>query len=56
MSRDLIQKGAKLSDKEHSECFKQTARELSVDESGESFERAFGKIIQPPKGAKQASA
>jgi hypothetical protein len=36
----------KLSDKEQSERFKQTARELGVDESGESFDKAFRSIIQ----------
>jgi hypothetical protein len=39
----------KLSDKEQSERFKEAARELSVDESGEHFERAFRKIVQPNK-------
>lgn len=35
----------KLTDKEQSERFKQTARELGVDESGESFEKAFRKVV-----------
>jgi hypothetical protein len=35
----------KLSDKEQSERFKETARQLGVDESGEHFERAFTKIV-----------
>ena len=35
----------KLDDKEQSERFKQTARELGVDESGEKFERAMRSII-----------
>jgi hypothetical protein len=34
----------KLTDKEQSERFKQTARELGVDESGKEFERTFTKI------------
>jgi hypothetical protein len=34
----------KLTDKEQSERFKQTARELGVDESGEPFEKAFKAI------------
>jgi hypothetical protein len=38
----------KMTDKEQSERFKQTARELDVDETGESFERALGKIIRRP--------
>jgi len=40
----------KLTDKEQSERFKQTARELGVDESGKDFDRAIQKIL---KGAKQ---
>jgi hypothetical protein len=36
---------SKLTDKEQSERFKQTARELGVDESGADFERAVDKII-----------
>jgi hypothetical protein len=34
----------KLTDKEQSERFKQAARELGADESGEEFERAFTKV------------
>jgi hypothetical protein len=37
----------KLSDKEQSERFKETARELGVDESGETFEGAFKRIVTP---------
>lgn len=36
-------KAKKLSQKEQSERFKQTARELEADESGASFEKAVGK-------------
>jgi hypothetical protein len=36
----------KLTDKEQSERFKQAARELGVDESGEGFERAFKRIAK----------
>jgi hypothetical protein len=36
----------KLTDKEQSERFKQTARELGVDESGEAFEKSLRKIIK----------
>jgi hypothetical protein len=39
----------KLTDKEQSERFKETARELGVDESGEEFERAIEKIIPANK-------
>ncbi len=35
----------KLSDKEQSERFKQAAREIGVDESGEQFEGAFRDIV-----------
>jgi hypothetical protein len=34
----------KLDDKEQSERFKQTARELGVDESGKEFEKAIEQI------------
>jgi hypothetical protein len=34
-------------DKEQSKRFEETARELGVDESGESFERAIGVIVPP---------
>ena len=36
----------KLTDKEQSERFKQTARELGVDESGKAFEKSFSKIAK----------
>lgn len=29
--------------------FKEAAREAGADESGETFERAFGKIVPPKK-------
>jgi hypothetical protein len=35
----------KLTDKEQSERFIATARELAVDESGKAFELAFTKIV-----------
>ena len=38
----------KLSDKEQSERFKETARELGVDETGEEFEKAFEAITRKP--------
>jgi hypothetical protein len=37
----------KLTDKEQSERFKKTARELGVDEGGKEFEEAFKKIVKP---------
>ena len=39
-------KKPKLSDKEQSERFKEAARKLGVDESGEGFERAFKRIAK----------
>lgn len=38
----------KLDDKEQSERFKQTARDLGADESGKSFEKAFSAITKKP--------
>jgi len=38
-------KAKKISQKEQSERFKETARELEVDETGESFQQAFVKIL-----------
>ncbi|MBR0833771.1 hypothetical protein JQ612_11255 [Bradyrhizobium manausense] len=37
----------KISDKEQSERFMETARELGVDESGEEFRRLIDQIIKP---------
>ncbi len=37
----------KHDDPEQSERFKQTARELGVDESGEEFERTVSSVIKP---------
>jgi hypothetical protein len=37
----------KMSQAEQSERFKETARKLGVDESGESFERVFKRIAPP---------
>jgi hypothetical protein len=39
----------KITDKEQSERFKQTARELGVDESGDKFEEVLRKIAIPKK-------
>ena len=36
----------KLTDKEQSERFKETARQLAVDESGDQFAKAFQKIAK----------
>lgn len=38
-------KTGKLSQKEQSERFKEAARELEADESGEAFERALRKVL-----------
>lgn len=40
-------KTGKLSQKEQSERFKQAARELEAEESGEAFARAVDKILPP---------
>jgi hypothetical protein len=45
----------KLSDKEQSERFKQTARELGVDESGEEFERTFDGIVNQRRAPSDVS-
>jgi len=37
----------KMTKAEQSERFKETARALDADESGEAFERAFRKILRP---------
>jgi hypothetical protein len=41
----------KTIDKEQAERFKETARELGVDESGKNFEDAFGKIVPTRKAS-----
>ncbi len=43
-------KPKKKPDKDQAERFKETARQLGVDESGEAFEQAFKKVV-PPKTA-----
>jgi hypothetical protein len=35
----------KLTDKDQSERFIETAREIGVDESGKEFDRAIGRLI-----------
>jgi hypothetical protein len=46
----LKSKRKKLTQKEQSERFRKTARELGCDESEDALERAFEKIV-PSKGA-----
>lgn len=41
----MPKKKRELSDKEQSERFKETAREIGADESGSAFERAFKKLV-----------
>jgi hypothetical protein len=41
-------KAGKLSQKEQSERFKEAARELEADESGEAFNSAVAKILPLP--------
>ena len=38
-----------LSQKEQSERFKQTARELDVDESGKAFENVVDDLLKPKR-------
>jgi hypothetical protein len=40
-------KAGKLSQKEQSERFKETARNLEVDESGKNFETALRGVLKP---------
>lgn len=42
-------KAKPLSQKEQSERFKQTARELEADESGEAFENVVGDLLKPKR-------
>ena len=42
-------KAQKLSQKEQSERFKETARELEADESGEAFERVTHALLKARK-------
>lgn len=44
-------KAKKKPDKPQSERFKETARALEADESGNLFERMFKKIVPPKKAA-----
>jgi len=46
------QKVRGISQKEQSERFKETARELEVDESGQAFEVAVKQIIPPRTGSR----
>ena len=41
----------KLSDAERHARFVETARQVEVDESPEAFDRAFDKVIRPPKNS-----
>ena len=41
----LKRKGPKNTDKEQSERFKETARKLSIEESGVKFEKAIVKVL-----------
>jgi hypothetical protein len=40
-------------DKEQSERFKETARQLETDESGEAFDRAFGVVTSTKNTGKK---
>lgn len=43
--------GPKNTDKVQSERFKETARRLGADESGEAFERTFRKVVPPRRAS-----
>ena len=45
----------KLAKAEQSRRFEEAAREAGADESGETFERAFGKIVPPKRRPAEAS-
>lgn len=45
-------KPSEADEKPQHDRFKEAAREAGADESGETFERAFGKIVPPKKPAK----
>jgi hypothetical protein len=45
-----------MSEAERSHRFKETARELKADETGESFERAFKKIVPPRRPGKTVTS
>jgi hypothetical protein len=49
----MPKKQLELSDKEQSERFKETAREIGADESGKEFERAFKKLVPVKKPVKE---
>lgn len=44
--------GKKDKDETQIERFKKKAKELGADESVDSFERAFKKVVRPPRASK----
>ena len=46
---------AKLTDKEQSERFKETARKLGLNESGDDFQKAAAAILKPKVGRSRPS-
>jgi hypothetical protein len=42
-------------EKQQIERFKEAAKELGADESPEAFERAFRKVVKPPKPARKTA-
>jgi hypothetical protein len=46
--RQKPKRPSKLSDKAQSERFIEAARKLGIEETGETFDRAFKKVV-PPK-------
>ena len=45
-------KAKRLSQKEQSKRFIETARELGVDETGQKFDLALGKVLRPRVSSK----
>ena len=48
-------KEPELDPKEQFKRFRETAKELQVDESGKDFDRAFSKVAKLPKSKKQSA-
>lgn len=53
MRTDAKEAAQPASDQSQLERFKQTARELGCDETGEALERAFAKAVPPRKPGKK---
>jgi hypothetical protein len=47
-------KPKKIPDKDQAERFKETARQLGVDETGEAFEKAFERVVPPVRPGRKS--